>query len=328
MGMAKDEIVQRIDLLLSLRRPSEAEQLAREGLSANPDWAAGYSLLALCLLDARPPRVDEALSAARRGLALTPSNGWSHAVLGCALSDAGEEAASEREFREALRQNPGDTFSRSRFGWSLYNRGKVYPALVLASEGLTDAPDDPLLLELIAHAELERSNFDSARHTVSDALAAYPENHAFHYLSGRVSELTATPCQAALPLYEAAVASYSEALRLAPSIEEYRHDLDRAQSALAQIREEFHLLPAAPRSDPHHYRDDNPDPGEDEAAEEDVAAAPEFLTPLGSRDRTEDYELSKPMTIMQWIGSRYYLLFLGGFAVLIALACLIGSLTR
>lgn len=325
--MASEE-VQRIDLLLSLRRPGEAEQLTREGLSANPDWATGYSLLALCLLNARPPQVEDALFAARRGIALAPTIGSTHAILGCALSATGDETASERAFREGLRLNPADTFTRSQFGWSLYRRGKVYQALVLAEEGRTDAPNDPLLLELLAYAELELTDFHNARQTISAALAAHPENHVFHYLSGLASEQTATPCQADLPLYEAAVASYAEAVRIAPTIEEYRDHLDQARAALAQVREELHLLPFAPRPGPPRVTDGEPDPGDDQAVEDDLSTAPEFLAALEGQDRTDDYKLSRPMTRLRWLGTYYPWLLIGGLVGFIMLAGLISALTR
>lgn len=326
--MTRDATAQRIGLLLSLRRPEEAEQFAREGLSADPEWPEGHSLLAQSLLAARPPRLEEALTAARRGVALAPSSSYALAILGCVLADAGDAAGSEQVFREAMRLNPADSFVRSRFGWSLYNRGKWYPALVVATEGLTIAPRDQQLLELLACAELALLDFDSARHTVADALAAYPENHVFHRLSGRLSEISASRCQAALPIYEAAVASYAEAVRLAPTIDEYRHDLDRARATLVQVLEEFHVLPAVPLPDPPRDTDDDPDPGDDEPAEDDLTTAPEFLAALEGEDRTDDYELSKPMTRLWWLGTYYPWLLIGGLVGFIMLAGLISSLTR
>jgi tetratricopeptide (TPR) repeat protein len=303
--MTRVEATQRIEMLLSLHRPEEAERLTRERLTSDPDWAVGHSLLALCLLNARSPQVYDALSVASRGVALGPTIGYTHAILGCALSAVGDESASEREFQEGLRLDPADTFSRAQYAWSLYRRGKVQQALVLADEGRADAPDDPHLLELIAYAELELTDYYNARQTVSTALAAHPDNHVFHYLSGLVSELTATPCHEDFPLYEAAVASYAEAVRIAPTIDDLRDNLDRARAVLSQIREDLHALPVVPGPRPRQVADCEADPVDDEVVEDDRTAP-----------------------ALQWLGTHYPLILIGGSVGLIMLAVLITSRIR
>jgi tetratricopeptide (TPR) repeat protein len=246
--MSRVALAERIELLLSLHRPGEAERLVRDGLSRDPDWEAGYCHLARCLVEGRPARLAEALDAARVGVARQPADSWALAILGWVLHRRGllEEAATTQ--REALRLNPFSLFARAQLGWIALDRGQPLQALTAIRDGLTLDPTNTLLLEVKASAEMAAWDLDAAENTVTLALTQYPTTALFHYLAGQLHQFRAgqAPLRSRLPHCEAAAQSLSEAVRLDPAAFNYRHAYEAAVARVGWVRSVTGALRAAP----------------------------------------------------------------------------------
>src|SRR5436305_94765 len=95
----------RLNLLLTLRRNAEGEKAAQEAIAADPEWGAGYSFLALFLLNLDLP--GKAQRPARDGVGKAPHDPWAHVALASVLGRLKRFDEAQVCLKEALRLDPG-----------------------------------------------------------------------------------------------------------------------------------------------------------------------------------------------------------------------------
>ncbi len=81
-----------------------AERQLRQGLSEDPEHAAAYASLGICL--ARLKRPKEAIAAANEGLRLAPSLAFAHYARACVRVHARQRRKAIKDVEEAIRIDP------------------------------------------------------------------------------------------------------------------------------------------------------------------------------------------------------------------------------
>jgi tetratricopeptide (TPR) repeat protein len=107
-------------------------------------------------------------------LAVTHENFKAHYCLGMAYSSRGMSDLAAREFKEALRINPDEPFSRRSLAISLQMTGKIDEAIAEYNKSLEKYPDDFLCHNDLGMAMLQQGRFDEAIQHFSEALRLKP----------------------------------------------------------------------------------------------------------------------------------------------------------
>jgi tetratricopeptide (TPR) repeat protein len=100
---------------------------------------------------------------------------------------------------------------------ALYDLRRWDDAVDAARAGLRRAPDDFVLLDVLALAELERGSRRRAREAIEEAIARYPENALLHAHRAHILARARRPFRRAS--YKKARSAVEEALRLDPRSE-------------------------------------------------------------------------------------------------------------
>ncbi|HEY3176131.1 MAG TPA: tetratricopeptide repeat protein [Candidatus Polarisedimenticolia bacterium] len=108
-------------------------------------------------------RLDEAVAAQRRALAIAPRFADAHAELGLAHLVRGEPAPAEEELSEALRLRPGDWRARSNLALIYANTGRLEAAIDAYELAAREQPENLDLQSSYAAALIESGREEEAR---------------------------------------------------------------------------------------------------------------------------------------------------------------------
>ena len=117
-----------------------AEKAYKRAIELRPDLEAAYVNLSALFLDER--RTDDALAAARHGLAKAPASAALHANAGAALAAQGDQAGAAAEFDQATRAAPSDPMLLVTYGhWlRLWKQNDLALTKLRAARPLTKEP--------------------------------------------------------------------------------------------------------------------------------------------------------------------------------------------
>lgn len=200
------DVIARANLLLSLRRPAEAEKETRRALADDPENADLHLVLARAL--SRQRDTDEALDAANRAVSLSPGFWYAHWVAGDVLSGAGREREALAAFQNALACDAEKVLIYEGLARGHYVLGEWPRVIEAAEQGLSRKPDDGFLLELTSLALVKVHDHARAREHAARALRLAPESASAHRTYGIVAMDTGD--------HKGAAEAFREALRLAP----------------------------------------------------------------------------------------------------------------
>jgi tetratricopeptide (TPR) repeat protein len=236
----RQALSQRIDLLLSLHRPAEAEKTARELIAAFPEQGEGYSHLARCLIV--QARTKDALDAAKEGRSKNPHDAWTHYVLAYIQLSAKRYREAETSALAALQINPYHSDARQTLAQSYLNRAQFRKAERTIKDGLEN---DPLHHDLrLAQVRLsyDRGRFAEAVNLAKEALTHHPDSHQFHCYLGisKWSMARRINIRAALRDHREAGVHLTEACRLNPSESDYVENV--IQNAVAARKQVYGLF--------------------------------------------------------------------------------------
>jgi Flp pilus assembly protein TadD len=214
--------IDRLNLLLTLGRHAEGEKAAREAIAENPNWAAGYSFLALFLsnLGQHLP----AVRAAKDGIAKDPHDPWGHAVLASALDRMGRTEQALPPVLEALRLDPTYAFAHRMRCSILCAERRYREAREAALEGLRHHPTDEMLLHWKGWAEQVGGRLTTAVRTAEEGLAKHPDSAALRNVLGcaLMEAAGAGGPVARIRDHRRADAAFREAIRLRPGEPAYQ----------------------------------------------------------------------------------------------------------
>src|SRR5581483_2469773 len=237
---------ERLNLLLDLGRYTDAEKLAREGIRADPEWAAGYTHLARALLGRRRYRAAE--DAAWEGVRKAPSDPWAHVVWGIVLLHQGRYRGAQAEAEEALHLLPDYVPAHHLLADVLAARGRYGSARSAALDGLRHDPTSDGLLATKGWAECRYGRLKIAEETARQGLAEHPTSDQLHNLLGCVLWQRAERCGAVLSrlrLHREADRHLTEAIRLDPTTVDYQENRRNNAVSCRWGVLWFTLLPAA-----------------------------------------------------------------------------------
>jgi tetratricopeptide (TPR) repeat protein len=176
-------------LALQAGRPEAAERLVDQAISLRP--AAQFRLTrANVLLALRRP--SEAVAACRIALKARPSSAEAHQILGHALADMGSPEEAIFAYREALRLNPNLPDIRNNIGTAL----RLANRLEEAEAELSLASPDPLALVNLSSLQKERGKIDAAETTLRRAFEMAPDDPVLLYNWSLLMHLDGRPAEA------------------------------------------------------------------------------------------------------------------------------------
>ncbi|MCC6846983.1 MAG: tetratricopeptide repeat protein [Deltaproteobacteria bacterium] len=204
---------------------------------ANP--RAWSNLAQACLAEGR---VDDALAAARRALAVDPTYAEAHVHLGRALADRGERREAMAHYAEAIRLKPTSADAHNNWGATLADEQRFAEAEPLYREALRLRPGYAEAMNNLAVAVMQRGAWDEAAALYAEAMRrspGYAEPHSnlgnLRIRQGRAAE---------------AIAEYERALALRPDYAEVHFNLalalaqqGRGAEARAHAAEALRLRP-------------------------------------------------------------------------------------
>lgn len=225
---------ERLNLLISLRRYSDAEEFAREAIGREPEWAAGYTHLARALNALG--RHQEAADAARVGVTKAPTDPWAQAIHGYVLGYGDRPLEGLDAVAAAHRADPNYVWAHSVRAELLGRLGRWDESLVSARDGLALTPTDEELLFRKGWAELQLGQLDEAAITAETALRLHPSAARIVNLEG-LTELHQAVRWDTHPRrwfqhMRAASRWFAAALRLEPNTPAYRENLRQAACSL------------------------------------------------------------------------------------------------
>jgi Flp pilus assembly protein TadD len=138
------------DLGWALRQSGDikgAEESLRTSIKLNDTSPYPHSHLSVVLLDSN--NASEALSEAKRAVALDGKQPIFRVVLGNALEATGDRKAAIAEYREALRLRPDYENALYKLGHSLNEDGQNTEAKLVLSEALRLDPNDDRVLKIL-----------------------------------------------------------------------------------------------------------------------------------------------------------------------------------
>jgi tetratricopeptide (TPR) repeat protein len=220
----------RLNLLLSLRRYAEGEKAAREAIAANPEWASAYGYLAIFLY--RQGRHLPAVRAARDCVGKDPHNPWGHAVRATALNRLGRNEDALAATDEAIRLDPTYAYAYQVRCYVLCAELRFGEARMAAIDGLKHQPTDEELLHWKGWAEYRTGRYDATIRTAEEGLRLHPDSASLRNVLGcTLMELAGSGWTVRrLRNYRRAEAALREAVRLDPSDPAYQDN--RRKNAL------------------------------------------------------------------------------------------------
>lgn len=219
---------EKLNLLIDLGKYAEAEKVAREAISAEPDWASGYTHLARVLVSSGRP--EEAEAAARLGVQKAPADAWAHDILGHVLARQERYKLALPEALEAIRLDPAWAGARRTHAWILSCLERYADTVAAAEAGLRLEPTDWQLMRHKGWALYQLGRFADAEELVKAARRENPNKATFPNILGcvRLAQANQARLRPSLPLYREAGALLAEAVRLEPGESFFRYNLRRA----------------------------------------------------------------------------------------------------
>jgi tetratricopeptide (TPR) repeat protein len=168
--------------LVNQGRYDLAERQLRRSLEENPDHAASYALLGICL--ARLRRPQEALAAADQGVRLGPDSAFVHYAKACVRVHARQSKCAIKDVEEAIRIDP--TRPNQFFLLAAIYSDLRYPrrSLAQAERGLELDPDHTGCASLRALALQRLGRKREADAAISLALTLDPASDFTHTAQG------------------------------------------------------------------------------------------------------------------------------------------------
>jgi len=180
----------------------------------------------------------------RHTLAVTERNDLAHTGLGVALDSQGQTVEAIRQFREAVRLQPGDADAHNNLGVALSKTGQTDEAIVEYQEALRLKPGDVKAHYNLGNALGRKGRVDEAISQYQEALRlkpGYAEAHCnLGVALGRKGQT------------DAAISQFQEAIRLKPADANACCDLGVAFLQKGQIEQAIGQLQSAIRLNPVH----------------------------------------------------------------------------
>lgn len=183
----------------------------------DPDFGAAYALLALCLANEEPPKLDEALELAHLGVALDPENAFSHYVISFVFFKQKEYLDADRAICKAIQLDQEDPDYHAFRGSMFLARNRREEAKQMFLDTLAIDPEHHQALTLLSQIEAQLGNTEEAKRLAHQAVQNEPEDADAHVARGYSLIYANRPKDA----FEA----FREALRLEPNSELARHGL-------------------------------------------------------------------------------------------------------
>jgi tetratricopeptide (TPR) repeat protein len=152
-------------------KKSEAEALYRKSLERNPRLLTARHNLALLLNDS-PARRQEAMDLWRQNIAQAPDFAPSRLSLAEAFAREEKYADAVREYEELIRLRPDSVSARLALAEVLLKLGRTEPAIVELETALKQKPNNPVVLERLGDAEMQRGQPAEAGRAYRAALEA------------------------------------------------------------------------------------------------------------------------------------------------------------
>src|SRR5262249_31659461 len=179
VSLEPGEIANHIELVRVLIDSNDFPNAEREALALAEEFPAdGRSHNVLAEVYRRQARIDEALLAAKRGVALRPGDYSQYALLGHLFTQNREWQAAEAAFQAAIENNAGLGGFRFSFAQALFGQGKDDEALAIARELAT--VDNSHAHALVGHILARRSDLDGAEAAFQRAVCLAPAFEGFH----------------------------------------------------------------------------------------------------------------------------------------------------
>jgi tetratricopeptide (TPR) repeat protein len=261
---AQNRVVEQLRVALEHHqsgRLTEAEQIYRQILEANPQHADAVHLLGM--IEHANARHDAAIGMIRKAIAINPNEPHYHSNLGTVLQAQGKLDEALASFEQALALKPDLAEVHSNFGNILLTQGKLDQAVTCQERALALKPDCAEAHFNLGNVRKAQANFDAAVECYKRALALKPGMVAAEtnlgsvlYNQGKLDEAEAA-LQRALALrpnhpeahsnlgsvlqarnkLDEAVACYERALALKPDRPEVLSNLGTALHAQDQLDE-------------------------------------------------------------------------------------------
>ena len=171
----------RASAMLDVRRFNEASELLARVVSAEPESARAWCLMARAHLGAE--RYTEAVNAANRAVTLDPADEWPHRLASNALVHLGQHTDALRAAYEACRLAPGYWQTHVCVAQAALAAHRLDVAAEAAARARGLAPNEPDVHFLSGKVSLSRGRLADAREHQESALALDPAH------SGAMNEL-------------------------------------------------------------------------------------------------------------------------------------------
>jgi len=170
-------------MLVSRSRYDLAERQLRRSLEENPEHAASYALLGVCLAHLKKPR--EGLAAANEGLRLDPTLPYAHYARACVhLINARNLTQARKDVEEAIRLDPTRPSPFFLLSAIYSDRRRSMESLAQAERGLQLDPNHTGCASLRALALQRLGRKQEAEAAIAQALMLDPNNDFTHTAQG------------------------------------------------------------------------------------------------------------------------------------------------
>jgi len=215
------QVLLQVEILLNTKRYTDAEEMLREALAAEPNSARAHALLSHALY--AQDRNAAALHEAEVAIGLDPEQSSHHYLRARALLALERAGTAMSAIQEALRLKPDDPNYHALVARIHLKRKAWAKAQRAAEQGLQFDPEHVTCLNLRALALTNLGERQDARQTLASALARDPNNALTHANQGWAL-LHANDHQGALE-------HFREALRLNPLLDWARSGILEALKA-------------------------------------------------------------------------------------------------
>lgn len=202
----------RIMQLLQMGRSKEAEEIARDWITKEPNEANAFFWLARTLTN--QSRYREALDVIKAGLDLDAMNGDAHYIHAEILFHMGKHRAALKELETAIEIDPDDEHYLILMGYILLNLGKRPKALEAANRALALDPESTDALQLRAAILARMNKAEAAEEDMNLVFADAADDDSAHMTQGWNCLLGGS--------YDRARTHFAEALRIDPTNESAR----------------------------------------------------------------------------------------------------------
>lgn len=193
------------EVLSGTGRGAEAEPLLAQADAAGAGWTRPALLLAELQMRRQSPK--EAVITLQRLLAAQPDQPAALLLLARAQESAGDYAAAQQAYREAIKRSPDHAPAKNNLAYLIADHGgDLEEALRLANEASRKAPQSPNFADTVGYVYLKMKRTDAAVQVFSGLSQRMPANATFRYHHG-LALLESGRKQQARDEFEAALAA-------------------------------------------------------------------------------------------------------------------------